>query len=92
MARDVADLLKDIICFANTVHDENCFIIFGVSDDLKITDMNKARRKQADVIDSISNLIFADDIYPKIEVKTIAIDGVDVDVLTVYNIEDTPIY
>lgn len=23
-------LIKDIICFANTVHDENCYLIFGV--------------------------------------------------------------
>jgi len=27
---NIEDLLKDIICFANTIHDENCYIVFGV--------------------------------------------------------------
>ena len=55
------DLLKDIICFANTVHDEDCFIIFGIADDLSITGMAGERKKQADIIDTISNLSFAGD-------------------------------
>ena len=25
------DLIKDIICFAYTVHDKDCFLIFGVN-------------------------------------------------------------
>lgn len=58
---NTADLIKDIICFANTVHDENCYIIFGVSDDLQIKGMQKPRTKQANIIDAISNLIFAGD-------------------------------
>ncbi len=24
---NIADLIKDIVCFANTVHDENCYLI-----------------------------------------------------------------
>ena len=43
----MASLIKDIICFANTVHDEDCYIIFGVADDLTITGMTKPRKKQA---------------------------------------------
>lgn len=68
---NIADLIKDIICFANTVHDENCYLIFGVSDDLSVTGMKKARRKQADIIDTISTLTFAGDAYPAIDVKTV---------------------
>ncbi len=86
------DLIKDIICFANTVHDKNCYLIFGVSDDLQITGMQKPRTKQANIIDTISNLFFAGDVYPKIEVNTVEINGCELDVLTVYNIESTPIY
>ena len=89
---DIADLLKDIICFANTVHDEHCYLIFGVADSLAITGMNKQRRKQADIIDSISNLVFAGDIYPQIEVKTIHFEGTELDVLTVFNVEKTPVF
>ena len=68
---EMSTLVKDIICFANTVHDENCYIIFGVSDDLQVTGMKGIRRKQADIIEAISNLHFAGDNYPKISVETI---------------------
>ena len=43
----IEDLLKDIICFANTVHSKDCYIIFGVADDLTVTGMKKDRRKQS---------------------------------------------
>lgn len=89
---NMADLLKDIICFANTVHDEHCYLIFGVANNLEITGMQKPRKKQADIIDAISNLIFAGDNYPSVEVNTIIFDGVELDVLTVFNVENTPIY
>ena len=32
----IEDLIKDIICFANTVHDEDCCLVFGVSDDCSV--------------------------------------------------------
>lgn len=86
------DLIKDIICFANTVHDENCYLIFGVSDDLEIKGMTKKRRKQACIIDAISHLSFAGDNYPKISVETIKYEGVDLDILVIYNTDKTPIY
>lgn len=87
-----ADLIKDIVCFANTVHDKNCYLIFGISDDLAVTGMKKARRKQADIIDAISNLAFAGDVYPTIEVQTVVYDSVELDMLTIFNVENTPIY
>lgn len=89
---NIADLIKDIVCFANTVHDENCYLIFGVADNLDVTGMQKPRKKQADIIDAISNLIFAGDVYPTVEVKTIVFDGVELDVLTIFNVENTPIF
>lgn len=54
--------------------------------------MKKARRKQADIIDTISTLTFAGDAYPAIDIKTVVYDDVELDVLTVYNVESTPIY
>ena len=47
------DLIKDIVCFANTVHDKDCYLVFGISDDYKIVGMTKPRRKQADIIDTL---------------------------------------
>ena len=86
------DLIKDIICFANTVHDKDCFLIFGISDDYQIVGMTKPRRKQADIIDTLNNLYFAGDIVPKIELQTLFLIGKEIDVLIIKNTNLTPIY
>lgn len=89
---NMEDLLKDIICFANTPHDKNCYLLFGVNDSGKIEGMKKARRKQADILEALDNLWFAGDKKPEISVETILMEGVEIDVLTVFNTENTPIY
>lgn len=89
---NIEDLIKDIICLTNTVHDEKCYIIFGVADDLSIIGMKKQRRKQADIIDAISKLYFAGDNYPRISVESIVYHDTVVDVLIIENNENTPIY
>lgn len=88
----IEDLIKDIICFSNTVHDENCYLVFGIADDGSIMGMSSARRKQADILDAISNLNFAGDNLPNISVETIRFDNTELDVLIVYNTNSTPIY
>ena len=89
---DIDELMKDIICFANTVHDEDCYIVFGVTNSLEVVGMKKERRKQADIIDAISHLHFAGDNYPKIAVDTIEYEGRSLDILIIYNNRNTPIY
>ena len=89
---NIEDLIKDIICFANTAHDESCYIVFGVDDCCNIVGMEKPRRKQADIIDALSNLVFAGDISPKISVDSIEIEGKDVDILIVSDMDNTPVY
>ena len=93
------DLIKDIICFANTVHDKDCFLIFGVNDDLKVCGMEKDRKKQSDILDTLSELQFAGDVQPDIELKTVSVPSdiepdtmVEVDILIIYNTYLTPIY
>lgn len=94
-----SDLVKDIICFANTVHDKDCFLIFGVNDDLKVCGMEKDRKKQSDIIDTLSKLQFAGDVQPDVGLKTVTVPSdiepdtmVEVDVLIIYNTYLTPIY
>lgn len=89
---DIADLLKDIICFANTTHYEDCFIIFGISNDLKPNQMTKPRRLQADILDALSKLYFAGGNVPKISVDMLEMDGIQIDVLCIYNSDNTPLY
>ena len=86
------DLIKDIVCFANTVHDKDCYLVFGISDDYQIVGMTKPRRKQADIIDTLNKLYFAGDIVPKVELHTIFLDGKEIDVLIIKNTDFTPIY
>lgn len=86
------DLIKDIVCFANTVHDKDCYIIFGVSDNYQIVGMSKTRRKQADIIDTLNSLHFAGDIVPQIELQTIFLIGKEIDVLIIRNTDFTPVY
>jgi len=88
----ITDIVKDIICFANTVHDEDCYLIFGISDDFELTGMQKERKKQADIIDALSNLSFAGDNIPKIALETIEFKGVELDILKIFDTDKTPIY
>lgn len=88
----IEDLMKDIICFSNTVHDKDCYIIFGVADDLTVTGMEKPRKKQADILDAMSKLIFAGSNSPKISVEKVLYNEIELDVLVVYNQVKTPIF
>ena len=92
------DLIKDIICFANTVHDKDCFLIFGINDYLKVCGMEKERTNQCFILDTLSKLQFAGDVQPDIELKTATVQSdiepdtmVEVDILIIYNTYLTPI-
>ena len=89
---DTQEVVKDIICFSNTTHDKDCYLIYGISNDYEITGMEKERKKQSDIHDTIAKICFAAGVKPKIELETIIIQNKEVDVLIVKNIEKTPIY
>lgn len=88
-------LLHDILCFANTVHDKDCYLIIGVADDGTIIGLNEEspyRKNQVCVLDLLANTVFAGDYIPKISVETVELQGLEVDVLTVYNSFEVPYY
>lgn len=89
---DTPALLKDIICFTNTVHEKDCYIIFGVNDDMEIVGMRTQRRKQADILDALDKLSFASVHTPQITVETITLEEKEIDVLVIYNTDQTPVY
>lgn len=90
--KDMPALIKDIICFVNTVHSENCYLIFGISDDCRVVGMKQPRYELANIIDALSKLEFATIDVPEITLDTIVLDGIEVDVLTILNTDNTPIY
>ena len=88
--KDNEKLLHDILCFANTVHDKNCYIIIGVADTGEIVGVSEENRmKQADLLDLLANTIFAGDNTPEVGVDTISLEGIEIDVITVFNSIDT---
>lgn len=90
--KDMPALIKDIICFVNTVHSENCYLIFGISDDCRVVGMKQSRYELANIIDALSKLEFATIDVPEITLDTIVLDGIEVDMLTILNTDNTPIY
>ncbi|WP_297637759.1 RNA-binding domain-containing protein [uncultured Clostridium sp.] len=91
---DTESLVHDIICFTNTVHSKDCFLIFGVSDDFRVVGINDDANKktQAMVIDTIDNCKFAGDNKPKIQLESVVIEDKKIDVLIIKNHIKTPVY
>lgn len=93
--KDNERLLLDILCFANTVHNEDCYILFGVVDNgdvVGFTEESPNRKNQAAVLDLLSNTVFAGDNVPKIAVETIKLKNIEIDVLMIFNSFDIPYY
>ena len=91
--KDNEKLLHDILCFANTVHDKNCYIIIGVADTGEILGVREENRmRQADLLDLLANTVFAGDNTPEVGVDTIKLEGIEIDVLTVFNSYKLPFY
>ncbi|WP_000019148.1 ATP-binding protein [Bacillus cereus] len=91
--KDNERLLHDILCFVNTVHDRDCYIIIGVSDNGEIIGVNEEnRKKQAGILDLLSNTVFAGDNTPEVKVDTIEIEDKEIDILTIFNSYNVPYY
>ncbi len=92
-----ADLLKDIICMANntTVDMQDGYIIFGIEDSLfNIIGVSEDsnRKNQENIIGFLSSQAWSGEEIPNVDVKTVEIDGKEVDVLIIYRSDVTPYY
>ncbi|MCR8936094.1 ATP-binding protein [Brevibacillus laterosporus] len=86
-------MLHDILCFVNTVHDKDCYIIIGVSDTGEVIGVKEeGRMKQAAILDLLSNTVFAGDNTPEVKVDTIIVEDKNIDILTIYNSYSVPYY
>jgi len=89
-----SEFIKDIFSFVNTVHNEECYLVFGVSDQREIVgvedDLN--RKNQQNIIDFISHLPIANDAIPQLLVETIEIDEHEVDILRIPDTKYVPVY
>lgn len=88
-------LIHDILCFANTLHDRDCYLIIGVSDDFEIMGVDKSdpyKMKQNDLLDLVHNLSFSGGSIPQLSLDSIELEGKLIDVITIYNSDDTPYF
>lgn len=93
-----AELLHDILCLANSLHKGDRFLIFGVTDPKEgaiikgLTPNQRNRKTQVHYIDFIRSKPFAGDCRPEIELRTLIIDNLEVDILIVFDNPLKPYY
>ena len=90
---DNEKLIHDILNFANTEHNHDCYLIIGVTDDGEIVGLNEEQQKeQANIIDTLRNCKFAGDNVPLVKLEKIKIEGKSLDVLVILNSDRVPFY
>lgn len=93
-----AKLLHDILCLANSKHKGERYIIFGVTDPsetckiIGLRKNQKNRKTQTDIIDFLRSKKFAGDFRPEVELHTINISDVDIDILVIFDHPYKPYY
>lgn len=89
-----AKFIHDIICLANNLVNRDAYLIFGVSDsgEVKGISDDENRKTQADIVDMLRNQKFAGGIPPFVKLETIPIKDNAIDVLIIYNSNNTPYY
>lgn len=90
-----ADLLHDIICMANSLHDKDCYIIYGVENgtgNIVGVENDPNRRNQQGVIDFLRSKAFAGHYRPTIELQSFDYKGHGIDVLMILDTNSTPYY
>ncbi len=92
-----SELVKDIICLANSVYFGDKYLIFGVDEkqDYKVCDVrnNKNRKTLEKITDLLLGYNFVNGVIPKIDLDTISIENKSIDVITIKNISlEKPYY
>lgn len=92
---DNGELLRDIINFVNTPHHDDCYIILGVNDkngEIVGIDKDPNRRNKQQLQDYLRRQPFAQNCYPLTNVETFKLSGHYIDVITIKNSNNVPIY
>ncbi len=90
------DLLHDIICMANNLHNRSAYIILGVDEeqDYAVVDVkaDPNRKNTQKMVDFLKDKKFAGGIRPLVHVEPISLYHGDVDVIVIENSFNTPFY
>lgn len=88
------ELLRDVFSFVNTPHHRDCYIVFGIEDEtFKVigVDDDLNRKNTQNILDFLYSKELSTEI-PQIIVETFQIEDKLVDVLTVKNTTQVPIF
>ncbi|MDW1916591.1 MULTISPECIES: ATP-binding protein [Vibrio] len=88
------DLLHDITCLANVIHDGDRFLIFGINDAFEVVglDIEECRFSQADIISYLRQQPYAENNIPTIDIKFVKYAEKTVAVLSIKNERLKPFY
>ncbi len=89
------DLIKDIICLANSPrHRGDRFIIFGVADDGSMVGLRPdgRRRTQADIVNTLASTGFVGGVYPDVQLEGLEIHGCRLEVLVIKDRPEKPYF
>lgn len=90
---DMANMLHDIICFANNLENRDCYIIIGVDNEsfcINDVSTDKNRRNTQNLIDFLKDKKFIGEYRPVVRVDSITIESKIIDVIVVENSNYTP--
>ena len=90
------DLLHDIICMANNLHNRAAYIIIGIDEeqDYAVVDVKADlnRRNTQKMVDFLKDKKFAGGIRPLVHVEPVSLRHGDIDVIIIENSFNTPFY
>lgn len=92
---DKASLVHDIICMANNRANRDAYLIIGIEDEtfnIIGVENDTNRRNQQMITDLLRNIGFAGGVRPRVEVRTISLEGHEVDAIIIKNSCDVPYY
>lgn len=89
-----AEMLKDIFSFVNTTHDEDCYLIFGVTDDTRevVGIENDENRYNTQQITDWLNTLPIEPEVPRVRVETLSIKDHKVDAMIIKNTDKVPAF
>lgn len=91
---DKAEMLKDIFSFVNTVHDKNCYLIFGVTDGTREVvgvENSTNRYNTQQITDWLSKLPIEPE-TPRVRIDTVNVQDHEVDVMVIQNTDKVPVF
>ena len=90
------DLLHDIICMANNLHNRDAYIIIGVDEETNCsivdTRNDPNRRNTQNIVDFLKDKKFARGIRPIVHVEQIVLRRGQIDVIVIENSHNTPFF